>query len=177
MLYKSQRTTANFIGAALGVLIVVVLLVTNAPSSASPSLGANVKMSAYAGTSIEPSPLRPKNFIDVTDLKPGAPPVTGELSLTSDNTKPVMVTLALDELTKNAVPDIPFAPALTFNFGKGGALGSTTLTTMATTPIPAFEMQPGETVKIPVEVSLPLTAVRQAGGQEASIALVPEVVP
>lgn len=154
------------------------LLLSYAPdSSGGPTLGADVKMTAYSNSVIVASPEQPRNFLKVTDLKPGAPAVHGTLVLRSTSTEPKNVSLGIDQLTTNNIPNIPFAQALTMSFGDNGELGTTTLATMATTPLAPFEIAPGELKRVAIEVSLPLTAGEQAGGQEAPIALVPEVTP
>lgn len=177
MLLRSQRTSANIIGAIIGLAAIAALLVTNAPSSAGPTLGAEVEMATWIGGQTKPHPLQPKTFIDVKNLKPGAPPAQGSFSLTSENTKPVNVSIGLDTLTVNEIPNVPFAPFLEMTFGENGELGTTTLATMADTPLAPFRINPGQTIRIPVSVSLPISATSAAGGQKAKISLVPEYAP
>lgn len=178
MLLTKQRLTANIIGAALGLMVLAVILFANAPSSAGgPTLGATVKMNAFLSGSVRPTPAPNKNFLEVEDLKPGASAATSSFTLTSENTSPVNVSLGLDQLTKNQLVDIPFAQWLEISFGEDGELGSTTLTSLAKDPVGPFKLQPRESKKIPVTISLPIAAGEQAGGQEARISIVPEVSP
>lgn len=175
MLYRHQRRAANAIGIAIGLLAITLLILSNVPSTeAVPRMGAALKVDAWLGSGIRPEPLRPKTFIRNADLTAGGSPANGMLVLHSESGTTRTVSLGLDASSAATVATQTFARSVTVSFGHNGSLGSTTVAQLATEPAGTFTIAAGETIQIPVSVSIPLTAGDVVAGQEIHLTLVPE---
>lgn len=175
MLLNHQRRTANLIGIAIGLVVLAIVLLSHAPSGASPTLGAAVDVTTQSGRQITPDPVTPQAILATDNLQPGAPAIEGTVTLTSRREDPAEVQLELSPATQLLIPDLPFTSVLEISFGKDGMYGTTTVAQMADSGVPTISINPGETIQVPVSVSLPISAGDQSAGQQLSIGLVPNI--